>query len=115
MHYVSGRFDLHQRVYQVSDFPGHIHGKFVYYAMDHGFGRHATRNTVKATVDSLRLPTFLSFELQVPPAISEQREIATVLSETDAEIAALEARRDKTAQCKLGMMQQLLTGQVRLI
>lgn len=32
----------------------------------------------------------------------------------DAEIAALEARRDKTTQIKQGMMQQVLTGRVRL-
>jgi type I restriction enzyme S subunit len=33
----------------------------------------------------------------------------------DAEIAALERRRDKTKQIKQGMMQQLLTGRVRLV
>ena len=33
----------------------------------------------------------------------------------DAEIAALERRRDKTRTVKQGMMQQLLTGQVRLV
>jgi type I restriction enzyme S subunit len=33
----------------------------------------------------------------------------------DAEIAGLERRRDKTKQIKQGMMQQLLTGRVRLV
>ena len=37
----------------------------------------------------------------------------TVLSDMDAEIAALERRRDKTRVVKQGMMQQLLTGRVR--
>lgn len=41
--------------------------------------------------------------------------VATVLSDMDAEIAALEQRRDKTRQIKQGMMQQLLTGRVRLV
>ena len=45
----------------------------------------------------------------------EQRTIATVLSDMDAEIAALERRRDKTRAIKQGMMQQLLTGRVRLV
>lgn len=49
------------------------------------------------------------------PQISEQRAIATVLSDMDAEILALEARRDKARDLKRGMMQQLLTGRVRLI
>ena len=48
------------------------------------------------------------------PAIDEQRAIAAVLSDMDAEIAALEQRRDKTIAIKQGMMQQLLTGRVRL-
>jgi len=49
------------------------------------------------------------------PSIDEQAAIATVLSDMDAEIAALEARRDKTRAIKQGMMQQLLTGRVRLV
>lgn len=49
------------------------------------------------------------------PAVPEQTAISTVLSDMDAEIAALEARRDKTRAIKQGMMQQLLTGRIRLI
>ena len=54
-----------------------------------------------------------AIELQIPPPI-EQTAIATVLSDMDAEIAALERRRAKAEQIKQGMMQQLLTGRVRL-
>jgi type I restriction enzyme, S subunit len=54
--------------------------------------------------------------LEIPfPSLPEQRAIADVLSDMDAEIAALEARRDKTRAIKQGMMQQLLTGRIRLI
>jgi len=49
------------------------------------------------------------------PPLPEQRAIAAVLSDMDAEIAALEARRDKTRALKQGMMQELLTGKIRLI
>ena len=49
------------------------------------------------------------------PLLDEQNAIASVLSDMDAEIAALEQRRDKTLAIKHGMMQQLLTGRVRLI
>ena len=55
-----------------------------------------------------------SIEILIPD-LAEQRAIATVLSEMDAEIAALEQRRDKTRAIKQGMMQQLLTGRVRLV
>jgi len=48
------------------------------------------------------------------PDLAEQTAIANVLSAMDAEIDALQARRDKTRAIKQGMMQVLLTGQVRL-
>ena len=48
------------------------------------------------------------------PNPDEQRAIAAVLSDMDAEIDALEARRDKAALIKQGMMQELLTGRTRL-
>ena len=54
-------------------------------------------------------------EIPCPPQIQEQHAIATVLSDMDAEIAALERRRDKTRVVKQGMMQQLFTGRVRLV
>ena len=54
-----------------------------------------------------------NFEICLP-AIREQRAIASVFSDMDAEIAALKQRRDKTRAIKQGMMQQLLTGRVRL-
>ena len=54
----------------------------------------------------------LTFEV---PTSAEQKAIASVLSDMDAEIAALERRRDKTRAIKHGMMQQLLTGRVRLV
>ncbi|WP_458373674.1 restriction endonuclease subunit S [Pseudomonas laurylsulfatiphila] len=48
------------------------------------------------------------------PAIEEQTAIATILSDMDAELATLEARREKARQLKQGMMQELLTGRIRL-
>jgi type I restriction enzyme S subunit len=52
--------------------------------------------------------------LACPPK-EEQNAIATVLSDMDAEIEALEARREKTRRIKQGMMQELLTGRTRLV
>jgi type I restriction enzyme S subunit len=49
------------------------------------------------------------------PKTDEQAAIAEVLSDMDAEIAALEHRRDKTKLLKEGMMQELLTGRTRLV
>nr|WP_052568496.1 restriction endonuclease subunit S [Ktedonobacter racemifer] len=49
------------------------------------------------------------------PEIPEQQAIANTLSDMDAEIAALEQRREKTRALKQGMMQELLTGKTRLL
>ena len=54
------------------------------------------------------------FSLQLPPII-EQNTIATVLSDMDTELTALEARLTKACQVKQGMMQELLTGRIRLL
>lgn len=55
------------------------------------------------------------YKIVLPLEIEEQRAIATVLSDMDAEIAALEARLAKTQSIKQGMMQELLTGRTRLV
>ena len=55
-----------------------------------------------------------NFMLALPP-LPEQSAIAAVLSDMDAELSALEARRDKTRALKQGMMQELLTGRTRLV
>jgi type I restriction enzyme, S subunit len=49
------------------------------------------------------------------PSLKEQTAIATVLSDMDAEISALEVRREKTRLVKHGLMQELLTGRTRLV
>ena len=55
------------------------------------------------------------FNIWAPSTIAEQSTIAAVLSGMDTEIAALEQKRDKYIAIKSGMMQQLLTGKIRLI
>lgn len=54
------------------------------------------------------------FEVSLPP-LPEQTAIAAILSDMDTEIAALEQKRDKTRLLKQGMMQELLTGRIRLV
>jgi type I restriction enzyme S subunit len=49
------------------------------------------------------------------PSPPEQAAIAAILSNMDAEITALEQRRDKTRALKQAMMQELLTGKTRLV
>ena len=62
------------------------------------------------TVSKLR-----PLELIAPVTKEEQTEIAEVLTDMDVELAALEQRRNKTRALKQGMMQELLTGRIRLV
>jgi type I restriction enzyme S subunit len=55
------------------------------------------------------------YEVSVPKTLSEQTAIAAVLSDMDADIAVLEAKLEKARQVKQGMMQELLTGRIRLV
>jgi len=55
-------------------------------------------------------------ETEIPlPSLDEQTAIAAVLTDMDAEIAALETKLAKARQLKQGMMQELLTGRIRLV
>ena len=63
----------------------------------------------------ITLPKFRSMKIFYPPIKEEQTLIATILSDMDAEIAALETKLEKYRKVKLGMMQNLLTGKIRLI
>jgi type I restriction enzyme, S subunit len=114
-HYINGRFDAHQRVYVIREFSEEISGKYVYLYMSKNFGFHAMQNSVKATVDSLRLPTFQNFQIFVPPTLEEQIEIANIFSDMDAEIDSIESKLAKNRQLKQGMMHELLTGRIRLV
>jgi len=113
-HYIDGKFDYHQRVYKISNFDG-ILAKYIYYYMKQNFSNYAMQNTVKATVDSLRLPTFEEFEIHYPSSMEEQKLIIKILTELDSEIEALEQKLKKYKKIKQGMMEALLTGRIRLI
>ena len=72
-----------------------------------------TRVATGISVYAISRSQLADIELLVPP-ILEQEAIVSVLSDMDAEIAALEQRRNKSYEIRQGMLQQLLTGQVRL-
>jgi len=90
-----------------------LSGEFLYYFLV------SLKGTVKSlgqqgTQANLNKRMVQDFRLSLP-SLQEQVAIAQVLSDMDAELAALEARREKTRQLKQGMMQELLTGRTRLV
>ncbi len=112
-HYIKGKFDYHQRVYKISDFTDETIGKFIYYYFQVFFLKETIRHSVKATVDSLRLPTFTEMVIHLPP-LSEQQKIAEILSIWDDAIATCKKTIDTIKDRNKGLAQQLLSGKKRL-
>lgn len=83
------------------------------------FGSSAIRKQITSkasyTTRALTNGKILSEVLLPVPSLPEQTAIAAVLSDMDAELAALEQRQAKTRALKQGMMQELLTGRTRLV
>jgi type I restriction enzyme S subunit len=67
-----------------------------------------------STINHLYQKDFVNFNF-LAPEFEEQQAIAEILSDMDAEITALEQKRAKTRLLKQGMMQELLTGRIRLV
>lgn len=67
-----------------------------------------------STFDSINSDELYDIKIKLPNSNNEQTAIAMILTDMDKEIADLEAKRDKYRLLKSGMMQKLLTGQIRL-
>jgi len=113
-HYIDGKFDFHQRVYKISDFTDRLDGYYFYLYFSTYFYDRIMSMTAKSSVDSVRMEMIAGMHIPLPFP-TEQRAIATILKDMDAEIGTLEAQREKTVALKTGMMQELLTGKTRLI
>jgi len=89
-------------------------GRYLSYVLRGEVGlKQLQEHTATSAYPNLRPSFFAAPWLSLAP-ISEQMGIAAILSDMDAEIAALESKLAKARQLKQGMMQELLTGQIRL-
>ena len=104
-HYVNGKFDVHQRVYKISNFTD-VDAKFILQQMKKDFKQHAMRNTVKATVDSLRLPTIQSFNIFVP-TLPEQEAIGSFFQDLDKTIAKQEEKVNQLKESKQTLLRKM--------
>lgn len=72
--------------------------------------------TLESTgVPQLTRPKISKYKIQLPKDIEEQKAIAQILSDMDQEIQGLKEKLEKYKTIKQGMMQELLTGRIRLI
>ena len=109
--FVEGNFWPHNTALWVTSFKD-CNPKFVYFLYAWiGLERFSSGSGVP----TLNRNDVHDFKLLVPPTKDEQTTIATILSDMDEEIAALEAKLSKAHLIKQGMMQELLTGRIRLV
>ena len=91
-----------------------VSGLFLAYLIRSDVGREVVKSLAQgSTRYNLSKSALLDAAIQLPN-IGEQTAIATVLSDMDDELASLDARLGKARELKQGMMQQLLTGKIRL-
>jgi len=90
--------------------------RFLYFWFTSAPARRKARNLAKQAVSQASINTTELKALEIlSPSVPEQTAIATILTDMDAEITALEEKLAKARQLKQGMMQELLTGKTRLV
>tara|TARA_R110002072_G_scaffold3149_10_gene23547 strand:- start:5370 stop:6593 length:1224 start_codon:yes stop_codon:yes gene_type:complete len=112
-HYINGKFDYHQRVYNIHDFKTGVNGFYFYKFFSRHFYDRIMSMTAKSSVDSVRREMIADMEI-VLPSETEQEAIAKALSDVDELIVSLEKLIAKKRDIKTATMQQLLTGKKRL-
>jgi type I restriction enzyme S subunit len=90
------------------------HWRYVLHVFQSDSIQRQIRDNIGATINQITNKDMKAFRIRLPPEV-EQAAIAEVLTDMDAERAALEQRREKTRALKQAMMQELLTGKTRLI
>jgi len=111
-----GPATLNSGIFVIRPLRDSFHPEFFYYVLcSRQFRAFLSQLAAGSTISHLYQKDFVSFVYRAPASLEEQEAIANVLGEMDAELTALEARRDKTRSLKQGMMQELLTGRTRLI
>ena len=113
VHYYNGKFNAYQRTYVISEFSADV--QFIKLFLDRNLQQRIRTEVNAGNTPYIRMGTLTEMRVVLPPCRGEQTAIAEVLSDMDAELAALEQRRDKTRALKQGMMQELLTGRTRLV
>lgn len=94
--------------------PDQFDSKFMYYVMDTQYEKLRELSSGDGGRGGLNKKLILDYEVFIPKCIDEQKTIARCLTEIDDEIEILEKKLLKYRQVKQGMMQQLLTGKIRL-
>lgn len=116
-HYYNGKFDYHQRVYNLHNFR-HVDGKFLFYYLKQNFKYIIERAEAKSTVDSVRIIMLKDFAVCFPKK-SEQQQIVTYLDSEmqrfDSAITNCQRQITLLQERKQIIINEVVTGKVRVI
>lgn len=111
-HYVKGKFDYHQRVYNLHNF-NKICAKFLFYYLKENFYKEIEQSNAKSTVDSIRLPMLLDFPVVFAKDFNEQEAIAGYLDKKcgaiDETIEKQRSAIEKLKEYKQSIITQAVT------
>ena len=113
IHYYKGKFNAYQRTYVLSDFK--IDVKLLKNILDFCLSERIKKEVNSGNTPYIKLDTITEMEIFYPSDKNEQEEIANILTNMDEEIESLEQDLEKYKHIKQGMMEQLLTGKIRVV
>jgi type I restriction enzyme S subunit len=113
VHYYLGKFNAYQRTYVILDF--RLSPIFCKIAIQNNIKKRINEEVNAGNTPYILKSTLSEMNLFIPSYLAEQEKIAEVLSDMDSEIEKLEVKLDKYKNIKQGMMQKLLTGEIRLV
>ena len=117
-HHFIGKFDWHQRVYNMHELTYNIYGRFLFYFLLTNFHKLIDAGSAKSTVDSVRLPMLTNFITLVPP-LSEQKEISNYLDTKCAEIDELikvkQEKIETLKQSRQSLIFEAVSGKITIV
>jgi type I restriction enzyme S subunit len=113
LHYYKGKFEAYQRTYVLCEFAMNV--SYLWHQLEAYLVNSLGIGTIGSSIPYIKMENLVGFQFGQPVDTQEQTAIAHVLSDMDTEISALEQERDKYKAIKQGMMQELLTGRMRLV
>lgn len=107
---------LNSGVFVIRPIADSFHPEFFYYLLlSEIFLQFLAQLSAGSTINHLYQKDFVTFKYFTPKIIDEQKHIAKILSDMDNEIGKLETKLKKYKMMKQGMMQNLLTGKIKLV
>ena len=92
-----------------------VNQNYLLYVWQSDFVQNQVTDNLGATINQITNADFKKFNVIISPNRQEQTAIANVLSSMDKEIETLNTKLEKYRNLKTAMMQQLLTGKIRLV